>query len=206
MAGDFGGSSSGSLNSESGSFSGGNSSRVLLGHGRARAASSVVLHIDDLFSTLLSLSFAGNAQASAPDGRRDGVDDGGWGAWAARLREVAPDSQPSFNALSSSFTSSSLTGSAVPPLHPQRVTSAGALAGASTSAGRSNTPPLLAPGLVLGSGPDEPKPRGHHEVRWHEFGSHSVAVQKGRFKLVASLALHGEPYVLSLSITASRPR
>ena len=147
------------------------------------------VRVDDLFATLLSLSYLtaanathrGRSNGRASSGGRDAEveagDDPAWASWLAAVRAAAPDSRPLFNALAEGGASDRHRhhahrhhhASAPTPHYNQQQRWASELSGSRTG-----------PGTAARS------------VRWHELGSHSVAVQRGRFKLVASLALVGE--------------
>jgi hypothetical protein len=164
------------------------------------------VRIDDLFATLLSLSYhRNNATAAAPPQQRgkgsgkDAEDDdddkddaAAWGAWLARMRAAAPNSRPLFNALSSDQ---------LPPATRNYRHRAGPapLAGASQQASEESSRPAAS--TTAGGDHRRDRPQGPaasgpqvqgSSVRWHELGSHSAAVQRGRFKLVASLAVVGD--------------
>lgn len=125
--------------------------------GGRRDITDRVLRIEDLFSTLLSLTFHGddedlgvNATASTPLSAS-------WGRWLEKLSLVSPHSRPFFNVLSGT----------------QKVRHGGQLN-------------VENDGVVESAGLLHAEDR---RVRWLELGSHSFAVQRGRYKLVQSLAV-----------------
>jgi hypothetical protein len=177
------------------------------------------VRIDDLFATLLSLSYhRNNATAAAPPQQRgkgsgkdaeedddDKDDAAAWGAWLARMRAAAPNSRPLFNALSSDQHRR----------HAHYLHRAGPapLAGASQQASEESSRPAAL--STAGEDHRRDRPQGPAasgpqvqggSVRWHELGGHSAAVQRGRFKLVASLAVVGDHtparFVISVLIGA----
>lgn len=125
------------------------------GNSRRRDIADRVFRIEDLFASLLSLTFREVDPSNSNSGT---AVPSAWDRWVQEVKQISPDSLPFFDVFSSKWESTD---------HRETV--------AARQEGRVEE----AAGVFAND----------RRVRWPELGSHSFAVQRGRYKLVQSLAV-----------------